>query len=239
MWQWWFYQSAFQNLENWGLSESKYKDKYKKEVEAINGVKGFFTEQNPVSSIQFDLVSLIHLLEHIPKPFEFLKQIKNNINPGGLLLIELPLHVDNPYELAIYDHATHFTLNSIKHLLIQSGFKIIEITNQWVRKEITVVATSIRDNYSPNANPKYLADDEETLKNRITFVNTPFHQAQEAFSRSETKAIFGSSIAASWLYSKLNGDIDYFVDEDTNKHGNSHLETKINPPSELPKNNIL
>jgi SAM-dependent methyltransferase len=39
---------------------------------------------------RFDLVTLFHVLEHVPMPVEFLGRCKALLSPGGTLLIEVP-----------------------------------------------------------------------------------------------------------------------------------------------------
>jgi len=103
----------------------------------------------------FDVVHLHHNLEHVYQPEALLNSIKTVFKPGGLLVIEVPqdlypLSAVIKYYLSYKTrcrfltnlflkrkmisikttpsaHLFFFTPNSLKKLLIQSGFKIIQI----------------------------------------------------------------------------------------------------------------
>lgn len=225
-------------MEGWDLYGSEYDDKDEDQVRAIPGVRDFFVMQEPGGEEKFDLISLVHVLEHIPNPHDFVLRIKEILKPDGLLLIQLPYHVDNPFELSIYDHATHFTLNSIRNLLESCGIEIRILNSEWVSKEISIVGAPSAEK-TRTGNCGFLEEDLRILGSRIDYLNAFAHKAKEQHRTSKRNAIFGSSIAASWLYSHLEGQIDYFVDEDASRHGNTHLDVEIIPPESLPDGTAL
>ena len=53
---------------------------------------GFRVEQSieAYDNQQFDLVTLFHVLEHLPKPVETLQAIRSRIKPNGRLIAEVP-----------------------------------------------------------------------------------------------------------------------------------------------------
>jgi hypothetical protein len=51
--------------------------------------------------------------------------------------------------------------------------------------------------------------------------------------------IFGTSIAASWLFSELQGKVAFFVDEDPNRIGKIHLGFPIYHPKDIPENSFV
>jgi len=77
-------------------------------------------EQKPE---RFDLVSLIHVMEHLPEPVETLRRIRKELlSPDGLLLVEVPnFYAHDSYELA---HLSCFTPHTLKTVLSQAGFDV-------------------------------------------------------------------------------------------------------------------
>ena len=79
----------------------------------------------------FDLVTAVHVLEHIHRPVDFLKEIWRVMRPGGMLFIEVPntrsfnfrvfrnewFHLDAPRHLCSYSP------QSVHHLLRATGFR--------------------------------------------------------------------------------------------------------------------
>ena len=87
--------------------------------------------------IQFDIVTLLNVLEHISAPDALLAEIKAMMTPGGLVIIRVPndfsilqatarrvLSID-PWWISYPDHINYFGFESLSHLLEDSGFTIV------------------------------------------------------------------------------------------------------------------
>lgn len=72
---------------------------------------------------KFDLVSLIHVLEHLPDPVGTMRMVRETLLvEDGLLLVEVPnFYTHDSYELA---HLTCFTPHSLVEVVKQSGFRV-------------------------------------------------------------------------------------------------------------------
>lgn len=81
---------------------------------------------------KFDVITLWHVLEHIPNLFEFLEQLKSKLNPGGKIYIAVPNHLSFDAKFyknywAAYDvprHLWHFSPDSMQKLFNSFGMKI-------------------------------------------------------------------------------------------------------------------
>jgi len=75
---------------------------------------------------RFDLVSMIHTLEHLPDPLSYLESLRGDIlAPEGALLIEVPnLYAHDSFEVA---HTVSFSAHTLGQLLRQAGFEIIKL----------------------------------------------------------------------------------------------------------------
>ena len=83
----------------------------------------------------FDVVTLFYVLEHLPSPLKYLKEINRILKPGGLLLVRVPhttplvkllklLGINN----SLYDvpsHLSDFSPSTIAMALEKTGFKEI------------------------------------------------------------------------------------------------------------------
>ena len=99
-------------MPGWSLAGTELGDKYRGTIESITGVERLYTCQPWEVPGEFDVVAMIHVLEHIPHPEAYLKQLVTKLRPGGMLIVELPHHVANPFELLIADHCTHFAADT-------------------------------------------------------------------------------------------------------------------------------
>lgn len=79
---------------------------------------------------KMDVISLNHVLEHIPDPQKLLLNLKAILNSTGYLLIEVPdiqaYHNTNPRLMFHIAHLIHFSKHTLHNLLDLSGFKIVK-----------------------------------------------------------------------------------------------------------------
>ena len=69
----------------------------------------------------FDLISLAHVLEHIPDPVQYLAGLRKWLTPNGWLLIEVPnLYGHDCFEVA---HPVSYSPHTLRQVLIQAGFQ--------------------------------------------------------------------------------------------------------------------
>lgn len=87
----------------------------------------------------FDIITLWHVLEHIPNLFEFLEELKNHLNDEGEIVIAVPNHLSYDAKFykefwAGYDvprHLWHFSPHSMHKLLQRFGMKIEKTHPLW------------------------------------------------------------------------------------------------------------
>lgn len=73
---------------------------------------------------RFDLVTMMHVLEHLEDPLGTLREIRTHLlEDSGFLLVEVPnFYAHDSYELA---HLSCFTEHSLIEMLKQAGYKIM------------------------------------------------------------------------------------------------------------------
>jgi 2-polyprenyl-3-methyl-5-hydroxy-6-metoxy-1,4-benzoquinol methylase len=82
---------------------------------------------------KYDLITLLHVLEHVPKSqsVPFLRAIHGALKPGGLLIIEVP-NMGNPLigltgRYSDFTHEIGFTGSSLAQLLGLAGFQDVVV----------------------------------------------------------------------------------------------------------------
>jgi SAM-dependent methyltransferase len=213
----------------WRLCGSEFDEKHRASIETIPGFEKFFSGDVRELTGEFDICSLIHVLEHIESPREFLAALRNKLKTDGLLIVELPAYRQNPFELLIADHATHFDAATIEALLANAEFKSLHVTDEWIPKELSVVARAL-----PPLAARTRPTSESHLSSAIHWLDAVRREAADLARHSPSFGIFGTSIAATWLFSELDGKTGFFVDEDPNRVGGTHLGLPIYRESEVP-----
>jgi len=100
-------------------------DAYRREAQS-RGLDVYATLEGFEQSGQYpcSLVSLIHVLEHLPDPIPYLVHIRQKLlQPGGWLLLEVPnLYAHDCFEVA---HLASFSSHTLAETLKQAGFEIV------------------------------------------------------------------------------------------------------------------
>lgn len=127
---------------------------------------------------KFDLVSLIHVLEHLPDPVGYLRQIRQQVlSEQGILLVEVPnFYAHDSYELA---HLACFTPHTLREVVKQAGFRVVFSYGHGVPRSsrlslyLTLIAQPLpEENDIPAVKPDRLV----RLKRQIGFLYRRFMQ---------------------------------------------------------------
>jgi 2-polyprenyl-3-methyl-5-hydroxy-6-metoxy-1,4-benzoquinol methylase len=84
-----------------------------------------------------DILFMWHKLEHIEYPNEFLKQVAKKLNDNCTLFLQVPEYKD---EYLCTTHYYYYNDKSIKQLLENNSFKMININHDIKNKFLTVLA---------------------------------------------------------------------------------------------------
>jgi 2-polyprenyl-3-methyl-5-hydroxy-6-metoxy-1,4-benzoquinol methylase len=226
------FMKAFNNeYPKWEMTGLELDDKNKSIVESIDGVKKLHVGEVDSLDEKYDFIVLIHALEHITEPIDLLQKIKNILNPGGFLFIEVPDLKTSPFDLLIADHCSHFTIDTLSNVVNNAGFEIVNKVADFVPKEISLLATIQNKNERQEL---YL--DESGEKTALANIEWMKSLLSKASGCKENIAVFGTSISATWLASTLGDKISFFVDEDSNRIGGKHLGKDILAPEKVTEN---
>ena len=83
------------------------------------------------SEPQFDLVFLYHVLEHLPRPLDTLRELAGALRAGGHLFVSvprldaLPIHHEVGYCLQPLHHIVAFTDACLRGLLVRAGLEVV------------------------------------------------------------------------------------------------------------------
>ena len=222
-------------LPGWRLVGQDVQDNQRRHIESLPGVENFHLGDVATLSGGFNLITLLHVLEHIPDPLPFLRKLRELLAPGGMLLIQVPDICANPFDLTVVDHCTHYTAQGLARLLLEAGFESIQRTQNSVPKELTALARP-RDARAAKiilAAPKVAVETVRlAVAARMNWLQDVRNAASEA-AKCGPLGLFGTAIAATWLAQSLR-DVAFFVDENPSRQGRPHLGRPVCSPTEAP-----
>jgi len=214
----------------WDLHGFEIGDRFRSRVESIDRVRDFYT--GDVSSIDksFDLITLVHVLEHVPDPAGILIDLKTKLCSNGRIFVQVPNLTDNPFDLLVADHVSHFTPQVLTQLAEKCGYHVELVATDWVSKEISLLLSVPS---SPAESKCKTAQPNPATANRCQ-TDWLLEVVRDARSHSEGGAlsVFGTAIAGTWLAANLER-VAFFVDEDTSRTGKTHVGCTIIQPNSI------
>lgn len=216
----------------WTKAGTEFDAKHRAEVESIPNTETLYV--GPVETVpgSFDVITMVHVLEHIVEPVNVLASLRGKLAPGGLLLVEVPHHPANPFELLIADHRTHFTVPVMTRALAAAGFEVVTAAEDWIPKELSIIAR-------PATDPAAALPPNDPVAARmgvaasISWLRQTVDRLRELGSTGPI-GLFGTSIAGTWLAAEAGDAVAFFVDEDAARIGRTYLGRPVRSPTDVP-----
>lgn len=217
-------------LPGWSFDGNELSDKALPALQAIRGFRHLYV--GPITEVddRYDVVSMIHSLEHMPSPTEALESAVRLMEEDGTLFIEVPDAETSHFDLLVADHIAHFTRATLADLAARHGVTRDILENTVLPKEITLLghqASAAPTSPDPEAG--------RALAGRtLAWLHAVLDAAVEA-SAAKNFGLFGSSVSGMWLYGALGDRVAFFVDEDTARTGHSFEGTPVLTPNQVPE----
>ena len=123
---------------NWnvvGVEPNKNAKELAQQKLAKNNKQSIFSDIIEIDSNQFDVITMWHVLEHVPNLQEYISELKKLLKPNGVLVIAVPNYKSydaNYYKefWAAFDvprHLWHFSKRSIELLFLKEDMKVVKI----------------------------------------------------------------------------------------------------------------
>ncbi len=226
----------------WELNGAELTERALPSLKEIPGFKRLFT--CPLAAVEenFDLVLMIHSLEHFPSPGEVLSVVGERTKQGGLVFVQIPNVADNPFDIVVVDHATHLVPQHLSLLAQRAGLDLVCLRRDLIPKEVTMIARhTMRKIGTSN---RLEVDQLHTYADQcIAWLKSLLSEARECAAKSKSKGvpfgIFGTSIAGMWLYGALRGSVEFFVDEDILRQGAKWDGLVVYSPESVPPNALV
>lgn len=228
----------------WVLAGAEQSDTVRDRILSLPGVTLFHAGPLDELVSGFDLVSMVHVLEHVADPATFLWQAARLLAPGGVLLIQVPSFADNPFDAAVADHCTHFTPETLERTVRAAGLEVRHRAG-WIPKEISLVASPANGAAGFGAMPVPASASTPAharpleLANRTVSWLSRVAADAAALSSSGPFGLLGTSIAATWLDAQIaartgKAGVAFFADEDPVMRGQGRLGRPVLGIDEIP-----
>lgn len=207
---------------DWKLYGMERSVRWRSAVSSIAGFDGFFTALDELGDRRFDLIVMSHVLEHIPGPAAFLRRLLQHLSEAGSLFVAVPDIRQNPIDLFVLDHCSHFDETSLDDVLRAGGFTPVSIDAGILGKEIVAASRVAGDgDAKPPIGNGFLMPPATVAEKYVALCADVMRCARELRANCPRFGIMGTSTAAAWLAGELKLAVDFFVDEDPQRIGHA------------------
>lgn len=154
-------------------------------------------ERNPFAPASFSLVTLFHVLEHLPDPLAYLEAARSLLQPGGRLVVQVPNAACWQFALLgrrwngldVPRHLNDFRARDLEFVLRKSGFEVLRAKHFSLRDNPAGLATSLAPWLDPVARrvrglPSGFVQSAAYFG--LTLASLPFALAEAAFGHGST-----------------------------------------------------
>ena len=195
-------------------------------------------ETAPFRDQKFDFIAVSGVMEHVPRPVEFLTLVANALAPRGRAYIGVPNFVIKPDDLLVFDHLTRFTPDTLDELYRRVGLML-------ERRDDRSDRIWLWDVISRQGTPKNATIDitasRARLGEHIAFVKASLASFERMLTEAkagETLALYGLGVLGLWARYNAGeraGSIRYLLDDNAQIWGSRKAGLEIRGSKSIPE----
>lgn len=194
----------------------------------------YFTPASPPPRRRYDVVTLIHVAEHLSRVADDMKHGTEALKEQGSVLVQVPDVATQPTDLYVADHFSHFRKATLVRAMLGARFELVEPVTSILPGELTGLfraatvdgtAISSQDDYVYSLVKSSLDRGEDILL-RLKAEKTPC-------------LVFGAGFLGSLVAAVLEGQVQGFVDDNERMHGDTWAGLPIQGLLDVPSRTTI
>jgi SAM-dependent methyltransferase len=215
----------------WRLYGAELSDSALERLRQLPNFVTLFTGRPEDIAERFDLVTLIHALEHVVEPASVLSAIRRLLVEGGHTFVAVPNGAITPYDLVIADHLTHFSLDALRRVGVRAGYDAVAASDSILPKELSWIGVASSGAVAPPAMDAGAG--VRRIQAQVAWLHEQIASADRIARAAKSFGVFGTSISGTWLAGALGESVHFFVDEDPGRMGRQHMGRPIVSPGQI------
>ena len=186
----------------------------------------------------FDVVTSFFALEHIADPKAMLSTIAKLLKRRGILYCVLPNVYTNTADFVVMDHVNHFSSASLKFLLENSGFEVLDIDDR-IHFGAWVVVAKQRDSRREFTSDKNevaaVKGKSDEMTQYWSTISSKVGQFERDHADCTRAAIYGSGFYGTFIATCIEepSKIECFIDQNPFRQAKKLFEKPIVGPEKL------
>lgn len=207
-------------------------ERYRPVIESLGF--SYHTGRHPPPQARFDLLTLVHVAEHLVDPPADLEAGLRALRPDGRVVIQVPDLQSQPTDLYVMDHRSHFSADGLDRAMARVGLIPARPTRSVIPGELTGIYR--RPSGLPAARPPQPATDASSSREVLQRGES---RLREAMRLGDDCAIFGAGLLGAMIARLLDSRVKYVVDDNTGRHGSLLDGVPVVPLSAVPVGHVL
>jgi SAM-dependent methyltransferase len=190
----------------------------------------YFGPASPPPAESFDVLTLIHVAEHLLALPEHMQPGLRALRPGGCLVIQVPDPLLQPTDLYVLDHRSHFQVAAIDRAMEHVGLRRLAPAQHLLAGELTVVYAE-----AGSAAPTPRVAQEEV----VVRLRAGEHVMAQLRREGRPAVVFGAGLLGSLLATVLGDQAIEFVDDSVALRGTRLLGRPVVGFDEVPADRVV
>jgi hypothetical protein len=220
-------RGAFVRLLNKNSAGYDVSEHYRPIIEKLGA--RYYTPKNPPPKNQFRLLTLLHVAEHLDPLGECLQDGLNALKKEGSVFIQVPDALEQPTDLYVMDHCSHFLPSTLDAMMKTVGLENIDTVKKILPGELTAV---YRPKTISEAQPSSSPGNRQMMEKIVASLK----KGEECLLRMKEEPkhlVFGAGLLGSMVGKFLGKSLKGFIDDNSSVHGRKLLEVQISSLEKL------
>lgn len=203
-------------LDHPGSSGYDVSEHYRPVVEKLGC--DYYTPQKPPPKSEFDLLTLVHVAEHLDPFSECMKHGLEALKPSGVVFIQVPEIASQPTDLYVMDHCSHFYPETLDAIMATAGLKNIYPVCSILKGEQTAVYVKGTEKVSKTSKiPKTAAELLKQGEDKLL----------DLAKKDKPCVVFGAGLIGAMIGSVLKSNLKAFVDDNPALQGKTIFNSPV------------
>ena len=202
-------------------------EQYRPVVEGLGF--SYYTPDRTPPAKKFDLLTLIHVFEHLENPSSAMNDGIRALKDNGKIAIQVPDPVTQPTDLYVMDHFSHFSPRSLQKSAFRLGVRALEPPRRLLAGEWTALFE--RGGSRPPAG-------RNTAPSAFRSIRESLARGEERLLKVKKSrlpcALYGAGLLGSMVARFLKGQVKYFIDDSPQLRKAGPEGLPVHSPDSLP-----
>jgi len=177
-------------------------------------------------TLNCDLICLSFSIFYIRDIAQLFSYFPKWLKPGGVIFIQTPNVITNPYSILLGDQYYYFTPTIFRNMFHRIGYEVQFIENPYFPRDLLVIAKQF------NEIPQWQYEDDQSIYQCLEHLNQ-VKQKINTLSQQHRIGVLGTTMTAAFVDSVLGDKNVFFVDENTSRIGSQFRGKRVLHPSSL------